>query len=60
MLRSALLAATGVAIISATPAMADNKSDCQQGVAMIKAELKKKHPQPCARSIAQSTQRCRA
>jgi hypothetical protein len=27
-------------------AMADNKSDCQKGVAMIKAELKKKHPEP--------------
>ena len=26
--------------------MADNKSDCQKGVAMIKAELKKKHPAP--------------
>jgi hypothetical protein len=27
-------------------ALADNKSDCQKGVAMIKTELKKKHPAP--------------
>ena len=46
MLRSALLAATAAMIMSATGALADNKSDCQKGVAMIKAELKKKHPAP--------------
>ena len=46
MLRSALLAATAAMIMSATGALADNKSDCQKGVAMIKAELKKKHPEP--------------
>ena len=45
MLRSVLLAATAVAIMSATAAMADAKSDCRKGVAMIKAELKKKHPE---------------
>ena len=33
-------------MMSATAAMADNKSDCQKGVAMIKAELKKSHPAP--------------
>jgi hypothetical protein len=33
-------------IMSTTTAMADNKSDCQKGVEMIKAELKKKHPEP--------------
>ena len=33
-------------MMSATAAMADNKSDCQKGIAMIKAELKKKHPEP--------------
>jgi hypothetical protein len=26
--------------------MADNKSDCQKGIAMIKAELKKEHAAP--------------
>jgi hypothetical protein len=26
--------------------MADNKSDCQKGIAMIKAEVKKKHAAP--------------
>ena len=46
MLRSVLLAAMAAVIMSTTTAMADNKSDCQKGVAMIKAELKKKHPEP--------------
>ena len=46
MLRSILLVATAAVIMSATAAMADDKSDCQKGVAMIKAELKKKHPAP--------------
>jgi hypothetical protein len=46
MLRSVLLAATAAVMMSATAAMADNKSDCQKGVAMIKAELKKSHPAP--------------
>jgi hypothetical protein len=46
MLRSCLLAVTLVAILPATAAMADDKSECIKGVAMIKAELKKKHPEP--------------
>ena len=46
MLRSILLVATAVLTLSATAATADNRSDCQKGVAMIKAELKKKHPAP--------------
>jgi hypothetical protein len=46
MLRSVLLTATVAVLLSATTAMADKKSDCQKGVAMIKAELKKKHPPP--------------
>jgi hypothetical protein len=33
-------------MMSATAAMADNKSDCQKGIAMIKTELKKKRPAP--------------
>ena len=45
MLRSILLT-TAVVTLSATAAMADSKSDCRKGVAMIKAELKKKHPEP--------------
>jgi hypothetical protein len=44
--RSALLGATAAMLMSATGALADNKSDCQKGVAMIRAELKKKHPAP--------------
>ena len=43
MLRSVLLAVTSAVLMSTTAAMADDKSDCQKGVAMIKAELKKKH-----------------
>jgi len=34
-----------VVLTSTTAAMADDKSDCQKGVAMIKAELEKKHPE---------------
>jgi 3-methyladenine DNA glycosylase AlkC len=46
MLRSVLLAAMSAVLMSTTAAMADEKSDCRKGVAMIKAELKKKHPEP--------------
>jgi 3-methyladenine DNA glycosylase AlkC len=46
MLRSVLLIATAAVMMSATTAMADNKLDCQKGLARIKAELKKKHPAP--------------
>jgi len=46
MLRSDLLIGTAAVMMSATAAMADNKSDCQKGLAMIKTELKKKHPAP--------------
>jgi hypothetical protein len=45
-MRSVLLTATAAVMMSATAAIADNKSDCQKGVAMIKAELKKKHSAP--------------
>jgi hypothetical protein len=46
MLRSVLLITIAAMTMGATAAMADSKSDCQKGVAMIKAELKKKHPEP--------------
>ena len=46
MRRSLLIAATAAVMMYPIAAMADNKSDCQKGVAMIKAELKKKHPEP--------------
>ena len=46
MLRSVLIAVMAAVMMSPTAVMADNKSDCQKGVAMIKAELKKKHPEP--------------
>jgi hypothetical protein len=45
-MRPVFLLAAAAVMISATPAMADNKSDCQKGVAMIKAQLNKKHPAP--------------
>ena len=44
--RSVPLVVMSVVLMSTTAAMADDKSDCQKGVAMIKAELKKKHPEP--------------
>src|SRR5215471_21800300 len=46
MRRSVLIAVTAAVMMSPNAAMADNKSDCQKGVAMIKAELNKKHPEP--------------
>ena len=45
-MRSVLLPVAAAVMMSATAALADNKSDCQKGVAMIKAKLKKKHPAP--------------
>jgi hypothetical protein len=45
-MRAVLLPVAAAVMTSATAAMADNKSDCQKGIAMIKAELKKKHPAP--------------
>jgi hypothetical protein len=45
-MRAVLLPVAAAVMMSATAAMADNKSDCQKGIAMIKAELKKKHPAP--------------
>lgn len=51
MLRSALILAAAAAMMSATAAMADDKSDCQKGVAMIKAELKKNHPKPVLETL---------
>ena len=53
MLRLVLVAAAAV-VMSATVAMADNKSECQKGVAMIKAELKKKHPEPVLVTLRKS------
>jgi len=45
MLRSVLLSVMSAVLMSTTAAMADDKSDCKKGVAMIKVELKKKHPE---------------
>ena len=45
-MRAVLLSVAAAVMMSATAAMADNKPDCQKGIAMIKAELKKKHPAP--------------
>ena len=63
MLRSVLLAVTSAVLMSTTAAMADDKSDCKKGVAMIKAELKKKHPEPvlvtCATRSAMPSSRRR-
>ena len=45
-MRSVLLTAASAVMMRATAAIADNKSDCQEGVAMIKAELKQEHSAP--------------
>jgi hypothetical protein len=39
-MRAVLLPVAAAVTMSATAAMADNKSECQKGIAMIKAELK--------------------
>jgi hypothetical protein len=46
MLRAMMFLAAFIIFAGMNPALADWKSDCLNGVAMIKAELKKKHPQP--------------
>lgn len=51
MLRLLLLGATAAVTMSTTAAMADDKSDCENGVAMIKAELKKEHPKPVLETL---------
>jgi len=51
MLRSVLSATTAVVMMSSTAAVADDKSDCQKGVAMIKAEIRKKHPEPVQEAL---------
>ena len=45
-MRSVLLPVAAAVMMNSTASLADNKSDCQKGVAMIKAKLKKKHPAP--------------
>jgi hypothetical protein len=58
MLRAMMFLATFIIFAGTNPALADWKSDCLNGVAMIKAELKKKHPQPVfdqLRGLAQSS-----
>jgi hypothetical protein len=54
MLRSVLLAATAALMMNPTAAMADDKTDCQNGVAMIKAELQKEHPEPVLVTLRQA------
>jgi len=51
MQRSVLLATTAILMMSASPAIADDKSDCQKGLAMIKAELKKQHSPPVQEAL---------
>ena len=46
MWRAIMFLVTFIVFAGTNPALADWKSDCLNGVAMIKAELKKKHPQP--------------
>jgi hypothetical protein len=44
MVRRSVLLISLVLIALSGPAFADSKADCTKGVAMIKAELAKKHP----------------
>ena len=45
MVRTTMVLAAWIVFAGANPALADLKSDCLNGAATIKAELKKKHPQ---------------
>jgi hypothetical protein len=45
MLRAMMFLASLIVFAGPNPALADWKSDCLNGAALIKAELKKKHPQ---------------
>ena len=37
--------AAALLVLAASPALADNKSDCTQGIRAVKAQMKKKLPQ---------------
>jgi hypothetical protein len=58
MLRSVQLAATAAAMMSATAAMAYNKSDYQEGVAMIKVDSRRNIRRLCSSHCARRS-RCR-
>ena len=51
-MRSVLLTAAAAVMMSATAAIADNKSDCQKGVAMIKAGTQEEAFSAFARHLA--------
>ena len=51
-MRSVLLTVAAAVMMSATAAMADNKSDCQEGVAMIKAKLRRNIRHLCSSHCA--------
>jgi hypothetical protein len=57
MSRAMTFLATFIIFAGASPVIADWKSDCLNGVAMIKAELKKKQPQPVLDQLQQALDR---
>jgi hypothetical protein len=49
-----ILLAFAVVMLVSAPAFADQKSDCMKGVSMLKAELKKKHPDDVRQRLQQA------
>ena len=54
MIRTLLVAVIFAGFVSATPALADQKSDCLKGEAMLKREMKKKHSQSVQDQLKQA------
>jgi hypothetical protein len=54
MIRRLLVAAIVAAFVSGRPALADQKSDCLKGDAMLKREMKKKHSQSVQDQLKQA------
>ena len=57
MVRATVFLAAWIVFAGANPALADLKSDCPNGAATIKAELKKKHPQAVLDQLQRSLDR---
>jgi hypothetical protein len=54
MLRLLVLTTVLTAALSTEQAFADTKSDCMNGITMIKAALKKKHPEDTSARLRQA------
>jgi hypothetical protein len=53
-MRSMTASIIAALLLAASPALADNKSDCMQGIRSVKAQMKQKHPQPARDEAAKA------